>query len=240
MKQSNKLVVVPHSLGSRSAKDLAATLSTKVGYKVWRVRPNSIRNRVAFHLTHGTDKLTQLQKFKENGINCPEFTVDRDVALQWISDDSVVVCRQLLRASEGRGIVIAETAEQLVHAPLYTKYVPKKKEFRVHVLHGKVIDIQEKRKKREFQDERNTRIRNTANGYVFCRGDLLVPEGLQELAIRATACLEYTLGAVDIAYNERNNRLVVLEVNANPGLTGTTLEIYSNCILNWYKERIDG
>lgn len=238
MQQSNKLVLVPNNLGSQSAKDLANVLTNKLGYKVWRVRPNKIRNRVPFFLTRGTDKLTQLQKFKENGIDCPEFTTDRNTALQWLSDDSVVVCRQLLRASEGRGIVIAETAEELVAAPLYTKYVPKKKEFRAHVLNGKVIDIQEKRKKRGFENERNTRIRNTANGYVFCRSDLVVPEGLPELAVRATACLEYSIGAVDIAYNERNNRLVVLEVNANPGLTGTTLENYSVNIVNWYKEKI--
>lgn len=238
MKVSTKLVVVPHNRGSRSAKDLANTLSNKLGYKVFRVTPEKVRRRIPFVLTGGTDKLTQLRKFTNAGISCPEYTTDREVALGWLAAGDVVVARTLLRASEGRGISIAETVDQLVNAPLYTKYVKKKKEFRVHVLNGKLIDVQEKRKRRDFENERDTRVRNTANGYVFCRDNLVEPTGLRELALGATAALEYSLGAVDIAYNERNNRLYVLEVNANPGLTGTTLENYSNNIVNWYKEKI--
>jgi hypothetical protein len=235
---STKLVLVPNKMGSRSAKALAETLSTKVGHKVLRVRPQRVRNRVAFRLLPGTDKLTQLRKFKDASINCPDFTTDTAVARSWIESGSTVVCRTLLRASEGRGIRIAETNDQLIPAPLYTLYVKKKKEFRVHVLNGKVIDVQEKRKRKDHQNERDTRIRNTANGYVFCRDDLVEPTGLRELAIAATNALEYPLGAVDIAYNEHNNRLVVLEVNANPGLTGTTLENYANNIVNWYKGKV--
>jgi D-alanine-D-alanine ligase-like ATP-grasp enzyme len=49
--------------------------------------------------------------------------------------------------------------------------------------------------------------------------------------------LGYTLGAVDIAYNEYHNQLVVFEVNANPGLQGSTLESYATAIAGWYKEK---
>lgn len=237
-KLSTKLVLVPHNRGSRSAKALAEVLSTKLGHKVFRVVGHRVRNRVAFKLLPGTDKLTQLRKFKEAEISCPEFTTDRAIALGWLSDGGVVVARTLLRASEGRGIQIAENAGELVNAPLYTLYVKKKKEFRVHVLNGKVIDVQEKRKRKDYESERDTRVRNTANGYVFCRDNLIEPTGLREIALRATAALEYPLGAVDIAYNEHHNQLLVLEVNANPGLTGTTLENYSNHIASWYKEKI--
>lgn len=236
---STKLVVVPHNMGSRSAKELANTLSSKLGYKVFRVLPNRVKRRIPFILQGGTDKLTQLRKFKDAEISCPEFTTDIAVARSWIESGSPVVCRTLLRASEGRGITIAETNDELVPAPLYTRYVKKKKEFRVHVLHGKVIDVQEKRKRKEYAGDRDTRVRNTANGYVFCRDGLVEPEGLRELAIRATSVLGYHLGAVDIAFNEHHSQLVVLEVNANPGLTGTTLENYSVNIVNWYKEKMN-
>jgi glutathione synthase/RimK-type ligase-like ATP-grasp enzyme len=236
---STKLVLVPHNLGSQSAKELANSLSSKLGFKVFRVRPTRIKNRIPFFLKEGTDKLTQLTKFKDAGINCPEFTTSRDNALGWLNDGTVV-CRTLLRGSEGRGIVLAETPELVVEAPLYTKYFKKKREFRVHVFNGNVIDVQEKRKKQDFSNERDTRIRNLANGYVFCRGDLQEPAGLRDLAIRATNVLGYTVGAVDIAYNEHLNQLVVFEVNANPGLKGTTLENYSLNIINWYKEYTNG
>jgi glutathione synthase/RimK-type ligase-like ATP-grasp enzyme len=228
---SKKLVVVPHNMGSRSAKALAQTLSKKLGYKVYRVKPERVRNREAFRLSAGTDKLTQLNRFNANEIECPEFTRDKEQARKWIADGSVVVCRTLLRASEGRGIVVAETEAQLVDAPLYTKYVPKKQEYRVHVLNGKVIDVQQKRKKRGFEDERNTRIRNLANGYVFCRDGIVEPPALRQLAINATKSLGYSLGAVDVAYNVKKDTLVVLEVNACPGMQGTTLEKYADAIV---------
>ena len=227
-----KLVVVPHNMKSGGAKELAKTLSNKLGYKVFRVKPEKVRRRQAFVLRGGIDKLTQLNRFNAEGVECPEYTQDIAVARQWIADGQVVVCRTLLRASEGRGLVIAETPEQLVRCNLYTKYVPKKEEYRVHVLDGQVIDVQQKRKRRGFENERNTKVRNLANGYVFCRDSITEPENLRALACKATAALGYSLGAVDIAYNVKNNRLVVLEVNATPGMQGTTLERYATAIVN--------
>ena len=233
-----KLVVVPNNLGSRSAKALAETLSRKLNFRVFRVRPSVVRDRVAFQLREGTDKLTQFRRFHDQGVSSPDFTADMAVARQWLADGSAVVCRTLLRGSEGRGIVVAETADQLVAAPLYTRYVKKKKEFRVHVFNGQVIDVQEKRKRRDFSDNRDTRIRNVANGYVFCRDGIVEPEGLRDLAVAATAVLRYSMGAVDIAYNEHGNRCYVLEVNATPGMEGTTLEKYSDAIINWYRSQL--
>ena len=225
-----KLVIVPNKMRSRSAKALADTLSHQLGYRVYRVTEGRVRERTPFKLSKGIDKLTQLKRFNKHGIEHPEFTTDRNIAVQWIADGSVVVCRTLTRASEGRGIVISENPEQLVRAPLYTKYVPKKAEYRVHVFDGNVIDLQQKKKRKGFKNERNTRIRNLANGYVFCRDGLVEPEGIRELAISATSALDYRIGAVDIAHNVKKDKLVVLEVNANPGLQGQTLVNYAFAI----------
>lgn len=230
-----KLVLVPNNMGSRAAKALAQTLSQKLGYKVFRVKPGRERGRPAFKLSPGTAKDVQLNAFANNDVNCPEFTRDRNVAAGWIAAGDSVMCRTLLRASEGRGIVVADTVDQLVAAPLYTRYVKKKHEFRVHVLNGQVIDVQQKRKRRGFEDERNTKVRNLANGYVFCRGAITEPAGLRDAAIKATAALGYQLGAVDIAFNERRGELYVLEVNANPGMQGSTLENYANKIVEQFR-----
>lgn len=226
-----KLVVVPNNMGSRAAKALAETLSAKVGYKVLRVKAGRERGRSSFKLSAGTPKDVQLNAFNQNEVPCPEFTSDRTVAAGWIAGGDSVMCRTLLRASEGRGIVVADTVEQLVPARLYTRYLKKKAEYRVHVLNGEVIDVQMKRKRKGFDGERDTKVRNLANGYVFCRDHITEPDGLRGIAIRATAALGYSLGAVDVAFNERNNRLVVLEVNANPGMQGTTLEKYADAIV---------
>lgn len=234
-----RLVIIPQNPGSGSAKRLADTLTGLLGFKVYRQTAARARelNRIGFQLREGTDKLTQFRRFHENNVSAPEFTTDHGVARGWVLGGDVAVCRTLLRGSEGRGIVVAETEGQLVHAPLYTKYVKKKKEFRVHVLNGQVIDVQEKRKRREHTDQRDTRIRNLANGYVFCREGLVEPPGLRDLAIRATNALGYNLGAVDIAFNERNAALYVLEVNSTPGLEGTTLTNYANAIAQWYRSQ---
>lgn len=232
-----RLVLVPNNRGSAAARDLANALSQKLGYKVWRCSPQTVGRRIPFKLTSGTDKLTQLTKFKENNVGTLEFTIDRAVAVTWLPT-TPVVCRTLLRGSEGRGIVVAETQDQLVVAPLYTRYFKKKTEYRVHVFNGRVIDVQEKRKRKMEGEQVNaadTRIRNLANGYVFCRENIAEPDGLRDLAVRATAALGYSLGAVDVAFNQHRNQLAVLEVNSNPGLQGTTLENYSNAIIEWYK-----
>ncbi len=226
-----KLVLVPNNMKSRAAKSLAQTLSDKLGYRVYRVKPSSVRNRIPFKLSSGTDKLTQLNSFNSNAVDCPAFTTDRNVAAGWIGEGCAIMCRTLLRASEGRGIVVAETVEQLVPARLYTKYVPKKEEYRVHVLNGQIIDVQMKKKRKGFEDARNTKIRNLANGYVFCRSGLVEPPQLRELATSACKALGYKLGAVDIAHNIKKGQLVVLEVNANPGMQGATLENYANAIV---------
>lgn len=235
-----KLVLVSNKVGGRSIRSLAETLSKKLGFKVFRVRPGRERTRLPVIVGKGVDKLTQLKCFKQAGVECPEFTSSIDEARKWFeAKNTVVVCRKLTRASEGRGIVIAEEVDHLVPAPLYTKYVPKKEEYRVHVFDGAVIDIQHKRKKKGFEDERNTRVRNIANGYVFCREGLTEPAGIRELAIKAVDCLGLRFGGVDIAYNVKNSRLVVLEVNSNPGMQGTTLEKYSEAIkqdFNLYNE----
>lgn len=230
MKQK-KLVLVPNNMGSRAARDLAATLSNKLGYKVYRVKPERVRNREAFKLSAGTPKDVQLAAFERAGVVAPERTSDINVAREWILAGDSVMCRTLLRASEGRGIVVADSVEQLVRAPLYTRYVKKKEEYRVHVLNGEVIDVQMKRKKRGFDGDRDTKVRNLANGYVFCRDGIVEPPELRRMAVAATTALGYQLGAVDIARNVRHDRLVVLEVNANPGMQGTTLENYANAIV---------
>lgn len=234
-----RLVLVPVNMGSAGAKALAKALSEKVGHNVYRYRPNAIPpGRIAFRLREGTDKLTQFRRFQDAHVTTPEFTTDMGVARGWINDGGVVVCRTLLRGSEGHGIVVAETAEQLVSAPLYTKYTKKKKEFRVHVFNGEVIDVQEKRKRRDTE-RADTRIRNTANGYVFCREGIVEPDGLRTLALQAVQALGYTLGAVDVGFNERDNRCFVFEVNSTPGMEGTTLESYSNAIAGWYRSQIN-
>jgi len=226
-----KLQLRSTNLGSNSLKRIAIALSSRVGYKVLRTKRINPR-RIQYEYGNLIDKCSQYRWFTSNSINCPEYTMDRTVAVNWLGDGNVVFARTLTRASEGKGIVVAETVDQLVNAPVYTKYMKKKREFRVHIFKDKVVQIVEKRKRSGWNDPRDTRIRNTANGYVFCR-DLLspAPDGLAELALRASKVTQSDFKGVDVGYNEKKNELFVIEVNSAPGIEGSNVNDYVNAIV---------
>lgn len=228
-----KLVFTTDVPRSRSINALRNSLSTALGYRVLKVHPDRVRRRKPLHFRQGMCKIQQLQRFVEAGVPTLEFSQAAGDAVRWIEEGNTVVCRTLTRSSEGRGIVLATTVEAIRQSPLYTKYFPKKHEYRVQVFDGKVIDIQEKRKKRGFEGDRESKVRNVANGYVFCRDNVNPPEGMVAAALTAVNCLGYKFGAVDVAYNVKRNEFKVLEVNALPGMEGTTLVKYTNAVLEW-------
>lgn len=115
--------------------------------------------------------------------------------------------------------------------PLYTKYIKKSREFRVHIFRGRVIDVQEKRKRQEVpNDEVNYLIRNSHNGWVFCRDGVDCPDSILDLSIRAVSTLGLDFGAADIGWNDHYGRGYIFEVNTAPGLEGTTLDKYYEAI----------
>lgn len=160
------------------------------------------------------------------------YTTDKAKALDWIKEGGVVVCRTLTRANSGRGIVLAEKEEELVNAPLYTKYVPKRDEFRIHLYReGEAItifDTQRKARKKEIpDDEVNWKIRNYDNGFIFARNEGIEAPGIvQKIAMQVFETTTLDFGAVDIIYNNKNDRAYVLEINTACGVEGTTLDNY--------------
>ena len=166
-----------------------------------------------------------------------------------IPDDAFpVVCRTVLRGSGGAGIVIADTRAELVRASLYVEYKRKLREYRVHV--GRqmrpvrrnaigqpgaqveeqsiIISVQQKRRRNEDQlpAEREPRIRNLENGYVFCRENVQYDQGLITAATDALDTFNLDFGAVDVIYNQHEDRYYALEINTAPGLEGQTVEDY--------------
>lgn len=262
----SRAVILPYKMGSRSAKALSTEVSRLLNLKVRRVRPNGryrprTRSLIVnygsgavpeFYRIHqcgiwlnspnfcaiAGNKLRAFEAFKEAGLSCPEWSTSKSIAEAWIRDGGIAVCRTILNGHSGRGIVLADTVEKLVNAPLYVKYKKKRKEFRVHVFQGRVIDVAEKRKRRlESRDGFDGYVRNLANGWVFCRDNVIRPADLDTLAVGACSALHLDFGAVDIIWNERENKCYLLEVNTAPGLEGTTLINYSNAIYNWIKSQ---
>lgn len=251
-------IIYPYKMHSGSAKRLAEALGARRVYpdrkykprrdhmivnwgcsKVpnWRhpivgQRPDLWLNAVP-SVERACNKLLAFSRMAEERVPTPFYTIDPAVARGWLQDGDSVVSRYLLNSHSGKGIVIdsLDSYDIFLHrerAPLYVKYFKKKHEYRVHVFNGKVIDVQQKRKRRE--SDVNYQVRNHANGWVYCREDVSPPAEALDIAVKAVAALGLDFGAVDVAWNEHYNKCVVFEVNTAPGLFGHTLDIYVDAI----------
>jgi len=220
--------------GSQSAKRLAEALTKKLGYKVFRTTKDSLK-QVQLKYGHGVDKIAQYKWFEANNIPALDFTLKVDVANQWLKEGHTVFGRKLLNSSCGHGIVIfSDPGDSVLFesdvCPVYTKYKKKKREFRVHVFKNKVVRIVEKKLRSNWDGPKESKIRNLANGYVFCSCDN-PPAGIGELAIKAGAVIGSDFKGVDLGFNEKENHLFVIEVNSAPGIEGSNIDAYVNTIL---------
>jgi len=234
---TGRIRIHPYKQGSRSAKALADALGGKVlkkeGSKFIRKSGDVIINwgdsqagnlsclNLAGNVATASNKLQAFHKMKEAGVNVPEFTSSRE-SVNW---DGLTVVRHKLSGHSGEGIELRD-ARDLPSAPLYVRYVPKKAEYRVHVVGGNPILVQRKARNPEC-DNPDWKVRNHANGFIFVRNDVEAPQDVLEQAKRAVAALGLDFGAADIIWNEKSKRAYVLEVNTAPGLEGSTIDDYA-------------
>ena len=232
-KNKPSLLCTNKGLKSTSLKIVAAGLSTYFQRKVWRTtKVSKIRHQ--FRYGQSVDKLTQYQWFQDNEIPALEFTDNYWTAQTWLQAGHVVFGRKYLNASCGKGIVVLEPdTDNLPLCPVYTQYKKKKREFRVHVFKDQVVSVTEKKRRKEFNGERDTKIRNLANGYVFIQSVENEPEGLRELALRAAAVTKSDFRGVDVGYNQLKDELFVIEVNSAPGIQGSNVDKYLNTMVQY-------
>lgn len=247
----------PYKMGSESGKELARLLDVKrvrpdgnyvpkIGHTVinwgngkapaWletaRRRDVTLLNSPEAVKT-ASNKLKGLVALEEAGIAVPQFTTDRRIAKYWLDDGHTVVERHVLNGNSADGVRIVnlddpDMSSELESAPLYTKFIPKSREFRVHVFRGEVVDYAEKKKVRQERrpDNFNKYICSNEMGWVFCRLNIKHIDPVKELGIKAVEALGLDFGAVDVVYHEGTP--YVLEVNTAPGVMGTTLKRYVN------------
>lgn len=184
------------------------------------------------------NKLNTFKKFQEWNnypeeagggldINFPQFTEDTQDVQVWLDNGLTVVVRHKLTGHSGEGIELISGDVEIPEAPLYVKYVKKLHEYRVHVLHEDVVDVQRKARSKDVPDEQvDWKVRNHANGFIYAREGFETPESVKAQAIRAIEALGLDFGAVDIIWNDHEQKPYVLEVNTAPGLTGQTLQGY--------------
>jgi hypothetical protein len=253
-----RYIIYPYKMSSVSSRRLAEALR-EVGHKVLRVYPNR-RYRPQpddiiinwgnssqpdweaptlndpYNVGTATHKAETFYQLGAYNVPTPTYTLIKAEALIWLEQGYKVIARTLLTGHSGQGIVVMNTPEDFIEAPLYTKYFPKTHEYRVHIFRGDVLDITEKRRRNGAGGRESPVVWNHGNEYVYCRQGVACPEDVLDASRKAVEALGLDFGAVDVGYYQPENKVAVFEVNTAPGLVGTTLNKYVeklNDISNW-------
>lgn len=237
--------VFPYKAGSRGAKALAEACEGRVlkrknsAYRFregdlvinWGGQDCPFTGRGVANqpnaIEPAANKLKCFNLMKEGGVSIPPYwTRKEDIP----NDAFPIMCRTTLTGHSGAGIVVAERRDQLVNAPLYTQYLKKKHEYRVHALRapgkGTSIIVCQRKAKKNGVNDANFMIRNLENGFVYVIEEA-PPACVRDEAFKALESTGLAFGAVDVIYNERQNKAYVLEINTAPGLEDRTAQAYA-------------
>jgi len=248
------MYIFTHNPGSQGGKALADALGIRrvkhEGSKV-RLGPNDTlinwgSQRLPAQVTgagriyNNPERLAnvgnKLRFFERFGNQCRvvPWTADVGVVRQWLAEGSKVVCRHVLNGHSGAGIEIIEgRGVDIPRVPLYTKYVPKHSEWRIHVLGGQVIDSTRKIRDPDFRGEPNWQVRNHDGGFIYARNSGTPSEDVVRQAVAAIEAAGLDFGAVDVmCATDREHTAYVLEINSAPGIVGTSVERYAQGFRN--------
>lgn len=244
--------ILPYKQGSKSAKALADAL----GGKVLKLQGSSFvgkfndliinwGNTANLFPPGGSVKVNPMQTIKNASNKLTFFNLMKQqypnsIPMFWTNKGDIpseafpIVCRTVLAGHSGEGIVIADTSDQLVPAPLYVKYVKKSDEYRIHVglmddYTIKIISVQRKARRHDIPNEEiNWKVRNLKGGFVFVRNNVTPPPSVLEVAKDALRATGLDFGSVDVVWNKYEEKAYVLEINTAPGLEGQTVTDYAN------------
>lgn len=185
-------------------------------------RANMFRARVLNHpdaLCTTINKKTFFEKIlaAKNPPRTVEATFDEDEAGGWLKQGKTVVARTIVEGQEGAGIKYIKNLVDFVYAPLYTMFIDKDYEYRVHVIGGKVVEWQE-RIRDVPSDEDQWRIYNRHQP----ADDVLIQ------SIKAVKFFGLDFGAVDIL--QKDGLGYVLEINSAPWMSERLAGIYATAL----------
>lgn len=173
-------------------------------------------------------------------VSIPDFTKDIEEAKQWVDEGNIVFGRKTLTGHSGEGIFILEEPKDFEAAPIcpvYTRYIPKKDEYRVHIVDDEVIDVRRKAIRQGVNAKAvNFKVRSYNNGFIFVKNDVNPPQQVIEEALKAVKVCGLHFGAVDVIFNNFRDKAYVLEVNTAPGLEGSSVETYAEAFKKFLKD----
>lgn len=264
-----KLYIVPYRTGSESVGLLCAKLGIKVvridgtskvlsskAHKTllfWGSPPEPVKTQLFRNCYTAINKpenivyATNKRRFFEAVQGCGyelESTSDAAVAFGWLADEGCkVIARDTVTGMGGEGITVLRSEKDWDNKKkwvFFTKYVPKKAEYRVHVFAGKVIAVSRKvMPKGEKPADDVWEVRSHDNGFIFQREDVKdVPSCVIDAALVTTRMCGLTFGGVDVLYNEKRKKAYVCEINSAPGIEGSTVDAYAAAVTEYVNTNI--
>jgi glutathione synthase/RimK-type ligase-like ATP-grasp enzyme len=179
-------------------------------------------------IARAVDKAYALSTWRSEGIPVPRWSHN------WLELEFPIIGRKTMCGKGGKGIVLFLQPYDVVcnTEPIeaYVQYIPKAREFRVHVAFDNVIKVSEKKYDPTKGKKYNPIVWNHRNGFVFRRKVRNYDPEFNYIACDAVRSLGLDFGAVDLLMG-RDGFPYVLEVNTAPGTTSpTTLNAYVQAI----------
>jgi hypothetical protein len=193
-------------------------------------RPHAIAN--------ATNKLASFKCLLNYNVCCAPIMLNKGAAIAYLQggEDRVVFCRGKLSAARGAGIVVAKTVNDLIDCKLYTGGIldPNRIEYRCHVMMGKVIHTQQKKRRNGWRDDPtfSDTVRNYHHGWIFAIQNVHPSEATKQTSIDAVEAMGLDFGAVDIMQTPDGTGYV-LEVNTAPGIDGSSPAKYCQAIAEY-------
>lgn len=172
------------------------------------------------------NKFKTCKLLNENEIKCPVFYST--------TEELIFPCliRTSLCLSGGKGINLIQTEEEFHRywrqGYYWTPFLFLKKEYRVHVLGGKVVKIFEK----ILNEEQELPIKNNDSCSFVLKSFDDKFEKLKEICNKIYEITKGEFFAVDIGWNNSEKKYYVFELNSAPGLNSNTAELYAKFILS--------
>lgn len=177
-------------------------------------------------IARASNKLVALRAMQAAGVRVPEFSTNPESL-------GFPMLGRTTHGFGGKDIRVYESFDPYavgIH-DFYTKYIPNKREYRLHVFQGQVIRVQGKYLDYPEQHT-NPYIQNYGQGYRFRSPEKQLNRDRTEAAIKAVEVLGLDFGAVDLLIGTDGN-CYVLEVNTAPKCSPLTARAYIEAIHGW-------
>lgn len=186
-------------------------------------------------ICQSVDKRLSFKNFVDYKVPIPPFTLKASEANKWLAEGLVVLSRTEIEGMKGQGIEInhPDIDDVVKPAPLYTQFIRKDREIRLHVFKDKVIFGQEKILRQPSQTIKKLVLREgSAWDFEWLGPDERKALGTLTLdaAVSAIRANGLDFGAVDLLIT-KDKQPFVLETNTCPELGRDGAARYANAII---------